>query len=663
MRRAFKSICLIALACGSLAAQSLIDFRIAGGYFRDADGVLIPDQSVLFQLVYLGSNGVFDPIPSGEWVGGDDVVVNLPFSGDYASAAATDIDQTGNFADGIFSRRYTLTATSGVAQSGGAFGLRWFPSLSPADYPGSVPLAGEAFGEVSDFDGETPWVFPAAGALTTNFTVFDPSAAADFGETVTSGFTGFPDASVEAGVWAERERLTNDTRLSDQTNLLDLGAAIAWEHTGGSFEPVVAVIDSGIESSHADLAASIWTNSLEINGNGFDDDGNGYVDDINGWDFLDDDNNPDDLTGHGTHLSGLIGAVRDNSFGIAGIAKRVRILPLKVGNSLYSEAAVIEALDYVVALKNRGVPIVAVNNSYVFESSTAPSVDTPLKQAVERVCDAGILFVSSAGNKSRNLDSDGSPGQSTYLYPANYDFDELIVVGGTNNSGGLYTQSNTGQVVDLFAPAESVLSTEIGGSFSRRSGTSQAAALVSGAIALFSEAAGHVDADRIAAALTVTLDENSALVGFGAGEGTLSLRRLAYYVGVDSWLAQNYGANFVDLPAADLSVDSDGNGLSNILEFALGLAPGDSPTSIQMAVDGSSLSLNWELDPSVRAFDWVLQSRDDLSSGNWAGILESELLFLGNSQDDARVRLQYTVPNIDETSHQFFRIQVAPAVD
>lgn len=654
---------LLALSSGVAASQSQIDFRIAGAYFRDGSGTLIPDESVLFQLVYLGPNGVSDPIPSGQWVGGDDVLVDLPFDGDYDTAAATDIDRTNTLSDGVFSRRYTIPVTSGVAETGGAFALRWYPNLSPEDYLGAVPLAGEIYGEVRETSGADVWVFPAAGALPKQFFAFDTVGAGDFGGTAIAGFDGLPNLSIEAGVWAEQERLPNDTRILDQDNLLNIGAGVAWQETGGTFEPVVVVIDSGIDASHPDLSGAIWINPLEFDGNGFDDDSSGYADDIAGWDFLGDDNNPDDLTGHGTHLAGLIAATRDNGFGVSGIAKRTLILPLKVGNATYSEAAVIEALDYVVTLKNRGVPIVAVNNSYVFESSDAPTVDTALKLAVERVCDAGILFVSSAGNQARDLDLDGTAGQPTYIYPANYDFDELIVVGGVEEDGDLYVQSNTGSAVNFFAPAVSVLSTEDGGGFGRRTGTSQAAAFVSGAIALFAEAAGHVDSDRIRFALESTLEDEAGLTGLGEASGILSLRRLAYFVAVDAWLAQNYGTDYPLDPAAELTADVDGNGLPNLLEFTLGLTPGAAQSGFQFIESQSAFSLEWEMDPSVRAFDYKLQTRSNLGTGDWVDVSEAEITYLGRSQDEERARLQYNVPNAAEKPQQFFRIRVARSVE
>ncbi|MFZ1987381.1 MAG: S8 family serine peptidase, partial [Desulfatitalea sp.] len=102
----------------------------------------------------------------------------------------------------------------------------------------------------------------------------------------------------------------------------DIDAVDAWELATGSGSVVVAVVDTGCHLTHPDLAANIWTNTAEIAGNGRDDDHNGYVDDVQGWDFADYDNDPQDASGHGTHVAGIIASRGDNGTGVTGIAWR-----------------------------------------------------------------------------------------------------------------------------------------------------------------------------------------------------------------------------------------------------------------------------------------------------------------------------------------------------
>ena len=117
----------------------------------------------------------------------------------------------------------------------------------------------------------------------------------------------------------------------------DIGVVEAWaQGFTGSEDVVIAVIDTGVDWNHPDLAANIWTNPFEIPGNGIDDDGNGFVDDVRGWDFGDNNNDPDDDSaqgGHGTAVSGTIGAVGNNGIGVSGVNWTVKILPIKIADS------------------------------------------------------------------------------------------------------------------------------------------------------------------------------------------------------------------------------------------------------------------------------------------------------------------------------------------
>jgi subtilisin family serine protease len=147
---------------------------------------------------------------------------------------------------------------------------------------------------------------------------------------------------------------------------VDIKAVQAWNITTGSSNVVVAVIDSGVDYTHPDLAANMWRNEADCNNNGIDDDGNGYIDDCYGIDTVNGGSNPMDDEGHGTHVAGIIGATGNNLMGVVGVAWNVKIMPCKFldasGRGTVADA--IDCLEYVRLMKSRGVNIIATNNSW-----------------------------------------------------------------------------------------------------------------------------------------------------------------------------------------------------------------------------------------------------------------------------------------------------------
>jgi subtilisin family serine protease len=306
----------------------------------------------------------------------------------------------------------------------------------------------------------------------------------------------------------------HNTGQSGGTVDADIDAPAAWDITTGSRSVVVAVIDTGIDTSHPDLAANIWRNPRETPGNGIDDDGNGFIDDINGWDFANGDSNPFDDNGHGTHVAGTIGAVGDNGRGVAGVAWQVSIMGLKFlsGSGSGSTSGAIAAINYATQMRRDfGINIVATNNSWGGGGSS-----TSLRDAIQAGGNAGILFVAAAGNESN--DNDASPS-----YPASYTSSSIISVAATNRFNQMSDFSNYGATsVDLAAPGESIYSTTPGNSYASYSGTSMATPHVTGVVALLAAAAPQATASQIRSAILASTTPVAALAGKVATGGLLN---------------------------------------------------------------------------------------------------------------------------------------------
>ncbi len=274
----------------------------------------------------------------------------------------------------------------------------------------------------------------------------------------------------------------NDPRYTEQWNLKAINLPEAWHIQNGEPSVVVAVVDSGITREHPELINQIWQNSVEIPSNGIDDDKNGYVDDIFGWDFSDAptlqgvgdytlrDNNPVDETGHGTHVSGIIAAEANNGIGIAGIAWHCQLMPLRAGFRLAGGGAFLQNDDVAAA-----IVYAADNGADVINLSLGDTVNAFIIQdAVQYAYEKGCIIVAAAGNAVQ-------PGA---YFPAA--LNSVISVASLDNNLHL-GNSNFGSSIDIAAPGEDILSTDIAQSelgYALRSGTSMATAHVSGVAAL-----------------------------------------------------------------------------------------------------------------------------------------------------------------------------------
>jgi hypothetical protein len=291
----------------------------------------------------------------------------------------------------------------------------------------------------------------------------------------------------------------------------------AWTtFTTGNPSVVIANIDTGVDYTHPDLAPNMWVNPGEIAGNGVDDDNNGYVDDVHGIDAFNDDSDPMDDHGHGTHTAGTAGARGNNGFGIPGVAWETGILACKFldaqGNG--ADADAIECFDYLIALKQGGVNIRVSSNSW-----GAPREDTPavvLKNAIDAAGAAGILNVFAAGNAGTN--NDVAP-----VDPASFDSPSIVAVAASDESDVRAGFSNYGATsVDLAAPGDMILSTYQGG-YAFASGTSMAAPHVAGAVALLASSNPALTVAQMKGVLLESVDVLPLWTGQVASGGRLNV--------------------------------------------------------------------------------------------------------------------------------------------
>ncbi len=326
-----------------------------------------------------------------------------------------------------------------------------------------------------------------------------------------SRFDVLPNDANFAKLWA-----LDNTGQTGGTLDADIDAPEAWSVTTGSPGIVVAVIDTGVDYTHPDLAANIWTNPREIPGNGVDDDGNGFVDDVHGYNFARNNGDPMDDNGHGTHVAGTIAAVGDNGIGVTGVNWTSSIMALKFldsrGSGTISNA--VRAINYATMMQTRyGVNVHVTNNSWGSYTSSQS-----LRDAIASSGNAGILFVAAAGN-------DGFNNDVTPLYPSGYNLNNIIAVAATDQNDLLARFSNYGTTsVDLGAPGVSIYSTRPQGAYGYLSGTSMATPHVTGVVALAWAAAPDAAAQTIRAAVFAGTDPVSSLAGKVATGGRLNAR-------------------------------------------------------------------------------------------------------------------------------------------
>ena len=353
---------------------------------------------------------------------------------------------------------------------------------------------------------------------------------------------GFGGGTPNDAQFSEQWGLHNTGQLSGTVDV-DVDAPEFWDIIGSTPGIVIAVLDSGLNFTHPDLQNSAWINLSEISGDGIDNDSSGKVDDMNGWDFVNNDNTPTDDHGHGSNVTGIIAANRNNSVGIAGMLSGVQILVCKILNSSNSGTTsnLIAAVTYA---RLRGVTIMNLSLQNYPYSSTLNTEFTACEST-------GILVSICAGNQGVNNDT-------TPNYPSSYPQSNIISVGNHDRTdvrwSGSFNPSNYGLVsVDLFAPGRDILSTVLGTGYSSYTGTSQATPYVTAVCAAIKYANPSWKATNIKDCVLNAVIARPSFNGFCVTGGRLnSVNALAHA--------------FRQLP----SQDADGDRFSNLFEYLAG---------------------------------------------------------------------------------------------
>lgn len=324
-----------------------------------------------------------------------------------------------------------------------------------------------------------------------------------------SSLAGAPNDPLFGDQWA----LNNTGQNGGKANA-HIDALKAWAKTQGSAEVVVAVLDTGVDYTHKDLAENMWLRPASVPA--YTDDELGSFDDLHGYDANRNVADPMDDNGHGTHVAGIIGAEGNNGEGVAGINWNVKIMPLKfLGRGGFGSVKdAIEAINYAIDRKKNGVNLRVINASW---GSTQRS--KALEDAIRAAGEAGILFVAAAGNSS--TDNDRRPH-----YPSNYDLPNMLSVAALDRNDLLANFSNYGsKTVHVAAPGREIASTWLNDQYREASGTSMAAPQVSGIAALILANEPKLTMAKLRERIMKSSDPIDTLLGKVAVGGRLNAAR------------------------------------------------------------------------------------------------------------------------------------------
>ncbi len=399
-----------------------------------------------------------------------------------------------------------------------------------------------------------------------------------------------------------KNNVPNDPLLNDQWGMTRIQAPAAWDITTGNNEVVVAVIDTGVDYNHPDLADNIWINAVEYNGtDGVDDDGNGKVDDVHGWDFAGDgvteDNDPMAYDSHGTHVAGIIAARGNNNLGVTGVCWNLKIMPVKIqadGATSMDTFDIIKGMEY--AMDN-GARV--INCSY----GGAAFVYSERELLLQLGAQKGMLAVCAAGNDGNNNDGDDKN------YPASYDLDNILAVAASNQSDQLSYYSNYGnETVDLMAPGDYIKSTVLDNTYNIMSGTSMATPHVTGIAGLLLSINPVLDYAGLKTIIMDTVDPVDGAVGLLVTGGRVNAYAAVTAVCIDESDCDNDGMGdsweetyFGSIGVKDGTDDSDQDGYSDLQEFLNNTDPneqndpggqGYDPATDDLSISGKVVSDN-----------------------------------------------------------------------
>lgn len=308
------------------------------------------------------------------------------------------------------------------------------------------------------------------------------------------------------------EKKAPDPLLPNAWHLRTIHAETAWKVSQGSSEITLAVIDSGVNYNHPELIHRIKRKSVEFPANGVDDDQNGFVDDVIGWDFVKGSFLPMDRTGHGTAMAAIMAGSLGNGEGAAGVCPKCSIMPLRFINweGLGDTEDAILGIRYA-ALEGASV----INLSFAGEG-----YDRELLDAIRFAAERDVVVVVAAGNDDENI-------TESSVYPAKFLEPNMLTVTGTNPDNEVYDGANwSSKYVALAAPGEDIVEPWFN-EWDEGSGTSQATAIVAGAVGLVRSIAPHLKAHEVVSLIKATVSVYPGLQKKVSTSGVLNLAQAA----------------------------------------------------------------------------------------------------------------------------------------